>query len=120
MENETYSDIQKQDNLQIPVITTRRKTPIIQTEKRVSVLAAFKKVTQISKKATRSVNLPRIYAANARSLFPKFEDFTNTLTHYNIDVATISETWEDVNDTNHAKYIDILRNVYGYDWHSLA
>ena len=34
--------------------------------------------------------LPKIYSTNARSLFPKFDDFTEKLLNYRIDIAQIS------------------------------
>lgn len=74
----------------------------------------------VNKKALKSLNLPRMYATNARSLFPKFDSFVCNLEHYHIDVATISETWEDILDKDHNDKIEILKNNHGYEWHSLA
>ena len=41
--------------------------------------------------------LPTIYSANARSVFSKFEDLVHTFHNSRIDLAQISETWQDVN-----------------------
>ena len=64
--------------------------------------------------------LPKIYAANARSLFPKFDDFTDKLLNHRIDVAHISETWQDLKKPDHNQKIDILENRFGYKWYSFA
>jgi hypothetical protein len=64
--------------------------------------------------------LPKIYAANARSLFPKFEDFTEKLVNNRIDVVQISETWQDVKKMDHKDKIDLLENKYGYKSYSFA
>ena len=61
-----------------------------------------------------------MFATNARSLFPKLDSFTSVLEHYQIDVAVISETWEDVMSPDHCDKINKLRNEHGYDWNSLA
>ena len=39
--------------------------------------------------------LPKIYSANARSIFSKYDDFIEKLTNHRIDAAQISETWQD-------------------------
>ena len=64
--------------------------------------------------------LPKIYSANARSLFPKFKDFTQKLQNHRIDIAQISETWQDVNKQEHNQKIDILENKFGFKWYSFA
>ena len=65
-------------------------------------------------------SLPVIYSANARSLFPKFGDFVSKLQNSKVDVAHISETWQDVNKSEHNKKIDTLLNRYGFKWYSFA
>ena len=59
-------------------------------------------------------SLPVIYSANARSLFPKFGDFVSKLQNSRVDVAHISETWQDVNKSEHNKKIDTLLNRFGF------
>ena len=64
--------------------------------------------------------LPKIYSTNARSLFPKFDDFTEKLLNYRIDIAQISESWQDVRKKDHNDKIDILEHRFGYKWYSFA
>ena len=61
-----------------------------------------------------------IYSANARSVFPKFNDLTDKLQNHRIDVAQISESWQDIKKDEHNKKIDILENRFGYKWYSFA
>ena len=63
---------------------------------------------------------PRIYSANARSIYPKFDDFIHKLVHHRIQIAQISETWQDINNNDHNKKIDTLENKYGYKHYSFA
>ena len=67
-----------------------------------------------------SSSLPRIYSANARSVFPKFRDLVLKLQNLRIDIAQISETWQDVNKADHNDKIDNLKERIGYDWYSYA
>ena len=64
--------------------------------------------------------LPKVYSANARSLFPKFKDFTEKLLNHRIDIAQISETWQDIKKGDHNDKIEILENRLGYKWYSVA
>ena len=63
---------------------------------------------------------PTIYSANSRSLFPKYDDFVDRLQNSRIDIAQISETWQDVNKADHNQKIDSLENQFGYKWYSYA
>ena len=65
-------------------------------------------------------SLPTIYSANARSVFPKFRDLVQKLQNSRIDVAQISETWQDVKKKDHNDKIDTLKNKFGYTWYSYA
>ena len=65
-------------------------------------------------------SLPTIYSANARSVFPKFNDLIQKLQNHRIDVAQISETWQDTNKKDHNDKISILNNRFGYMWYSYA
>jgi hypothetical protein len=65
-------------------------------------------------------NLPTIYSANARSIFPKFDDLVDKLENSRIDIAQISETWQDIKKVDHNTKIDKLENHYGYKWYSYA
>ena len=64
--------------------------------------------------------LPKLYSANARSVFPKFDDLVEKALNLNIDVIQISETWHDVQKQSHNEKIDILEQRYGYKWHGFA
>ena len=64
--------------------------------------------------------IPTIYSANARSLFPKFDDFSEKLLNLRIDVAQISESWQDVNKDDHNDKIATLEHSLGYKWYSFA
>ena len=64
--------------------------------------------------------IPRIYSANARSLFPKHYDLIKKLINNRIDIAQISETWQDVKKEDHNEKIDELENKYGYKFYSVA
>ena len=65
-------------------------------------------------------DMPRVLATNARSIFPKFNDLVDHLQKHRIDIAQISETWEDTSSANHNDKIDILENKYGYKWLSFS
>ena len=65
-------------------------------------------------------SVPKIYSANARSLFPKYKDFTEKLINHRLDVVQISETWQDVLKEDHKIKIDELENKHGYKWYSFA
>ena len=54
------------------------------------------------------------------AVFPKFEDLTDKLQNHCIDIAHISETWQDLKKEEHKKKIDILDNRFGYKWYSYA
>ena len=65
-------------------------------------------------------SLPTIYSANARSVFPKYDDLVHKLKNSRIDLAQISETWQDINKQEHKKKIDTLEHQHGYKWYSYA
>ena len=65
-------------------------------------------------------SLPTIYSANSRSLFPKFDDLVDKLQNSRIDIAQISETWQDIKKHDHNQKIDIIENQYGFKWYSFA
>ena len=65
-------------------------------------------------------SIPKLYSANARSVFPKFDDLVDKLVHHRVDVAQISETWQDVKKQDHKQKIEELENKYGYKWYSFA
>ena len=65
-------------------------------------------------------SLPIIYSTNARSAFPKWNDLTQRLQNSRIDLAQISETWQDIKKKDHNDKIDILENTLGYKWYSFA
>ena len=64
--------------------------------------------------------IPTIFSANGRSIFPKFNDLVLKLQNHRIDLAQISETWQDVNKKDHNDKIDILEHKLGYKWYSFA
>ena len=64
--------------------------------------------------------IPTIFSANGRSIFPKFNDLVLKLQNHRIDVAQISETWQDINKKDHNDKIDILEHQLGYKWYSFA
>ena len=61
-----------------------------------------------------------MYSANARSVFPKLSDLTEKLLNHRIDVAQISESWQDLQNDDHNKKIDILEHRFGYKWYGFA
>ena len=65
-------------------------------------------------------SLPTIYSANARSVFPKYDDLVNKLQNSRIDLAQISETWQDINKQEHKQKINTLEHQHGYKWYSYA
>ena len=64
--------------------------------------------------------LPTILSANARSVFPKFDDLVHKLHNSRIDVGQISETWQDVNKREHNEKINTLEHQHGFKWYSFA
>ena len=66
------------------------------------------------------ISLPRIYSANGRSIFPKYADLIEKINNHRLDIIQISETWQDVNKSDHKHKIDILENHYGFKWYSFA
>ena len=64
--------------------------------------------------------LPTIFSANARSVFPKFDDLTQKLQNSRVDICQISETWQDIKKSDHNNKINILENQFGYKWYSYA
>ena len=54
-------------------------------------------------------SLPTVYSANARSIFPKFNDLVEKLQNSRIDIAQISETWQDIKKKEHNDKIDVLK-----------
>ena len=65
-------------------------------------------------------SLPTIFSANARSIFPKVKDLMQKLQNNRIDIAQISETWQDINKKDHNDKIDVLENKLGFIWYSYA
>ena len=65
-------------------------------------------------------SLPTIYSANARSVFPKFDDLIQKLQNHRIDIGQISETWQDIKKKDHNDKIDVLKNNLGYNWYSFS
>ena len=63
---------------------------------------------------------PKIYSANARSIFPKLKDLIEKLQNHRIDVAQISESWQDVTKGEHNDKIDMLENRFGFKWYGFA
>ena len=59
-------------------------------------------------------SLPTIYSASARSIFPKINDLDDKLQNSRIDIAQISETWQDLKKKEHNDKIDVLKNRFGY------
>ena len=64
--------------------------------------------------------IPKIYSANARSLFPKYNHFIEKLVNNRFDVVQISETWQDVNKHEHNQKIEELENKLGFKYYSFA
>ena len=64
--------------------------------------------------------IPTIYSANARSVFPKFSDLIQKLQNNRVDIGQISETWQDINKSDHKDKLNSLENQYGYKWYSYA
>ena len=64
--------------------------------------------------------IPTIYSANARSVFPKFSDLIQKLQNNRVDIGQISETWQDINKSDHKNKLNSLENQYGYKWYSYA
>ena len=65
-------------------------------------------------------SIPTIYSANARSVFPKFSDLIQKLQNNRVDIGQISETWQDINKSDHKDKLNSLENQYGYKWYSYA
>ena len=65
-------------------------------------------------------SLPTIYSANARSVFPKYNDLVEKLQNSRVDLAQISETWQDIRKDDHNDKINRLEMQYGYKWYSYA
>ena len=64
--------------------------------------------------------LPTVYSANARSVFPKYSDLVHKLQNNRVDICQISETWQDINKSDHNNKINSLENQFGYKWYSYA
>ena len=92
----------------------------ISSSSSLSSLASSSSSSSIHQVEDQFSALPKIYSANARSVFPKFDDLIKKLLNHTIDVAQISETWQDVNKKEHNDKIDVLENKFGYKWHSFA
>ena len=54
---------------------------------------------------------PKVYMTNARSLFPKFNNFLEQIINYRIGVACVSETWEDSTNKKHQAKIKNLEHI---------
>ena len=65
-------------------------------------------------------SLPTVYSANARSIFPKFNDLVEKLQNSRIDIVQISETWQDIKKKEHNDKIDVLKFKLGYMWYGYA
>ena len=63
---------------------------------------------------------PKIYSANGRSIFPKHKDLIEKLQNHRIDIAQISESWQDITKKEHNDKIDELENRFGFKWYSFA
>ena len=92
----------------------------ISSSSSLSSLASSSSSSSIHQVEDQFSALPKIYSANARSVFPKFDDLIKKLLNHTIDVVQISETWQDVNKKEHNDKIDVLENKFGYKWHSFA
>ena len=85
-----------------------------------SSITSSSSISTIDQCSTENTTLPRIYFTNARSVFPKFKDLVGKLQNNSIDIAQISETWQDKNKAEHNDKIDILENRIGFKWYSYA
>ena len=117
------------DNEIIDIITNENVTPIPQNDGNDSI-SSTSSVSSLASSDSTSTSLhqvedqftaiPKIYSANARSVFPKFDDLVKKLENHCIDVAQISETWQDINKKEHNDKIDVLEHRFGIKWHSFA
>ena len=89
-------------------------------ESSISASSSSSLVSSVDQCSDQFSSLPTIYSANARSIFPKFRDFTEKLQNHRVDIAQISETWQDVKKQEHNNMIDILENRLGKKWCSTA
>ena len=83
-------------------------------------ISSSSSVSTLVQCSSTNINLPRIYFTNARSIFPKLKSLAEKLQNYSIDIAQISETWQDIHKQEHNDKIDILENRLGYKWYSYA
>ena len=60
-----------------------------------------------------ALNLPIVASYNMRSLFPKIQNFTTDILERNIDVAFVTEIWENAENINHQSEIDKMFEVNG-------
>ena len=67
-------------------------------------------LTSLPQTNNQFLSIPTIYSANARSVFPKFNDLVLKLQNHRVDIAQISETWQDINKKDHNDKIDILEH----------
>ena len=79
-----------------------------------SSILSSSSVSTLVQCSSTNINLPRIYFTNARSIFPKLKDLAEKLQNNSIDIAQISETWQDIHKQEHNDKIDILENRLGY------
>ena len=107
----------------------RRPSKIPQTDGNISLLSSSSmnssilsssSVSTLVQCSSTNINLPRIYFTIARSIFPKLKDLAEKLQNNSIDIAQISETWQDIHKQEHNDKIDILENRLGYKWYSYA
>ena len=120
------------DDLIPPILVpTKVMTDIPQLDGNVSVESSFEtslgslettssSVSSVEQCEDQFSTIPKIYAANARSVFPKFNDLTQKLLNHRIDVAHISESWQDTKKREHNTKIDMLENRFGYKWYGYA
>ena len=54
-----------------------------------------------------ALNLPAVASYNLRSLFPKVRNFVTDILERNIDLAFLSEIWENAENYNHKYEIEI-------------
>ena len=111
-EHSTTSCIPQLDGLNdsLPSSITSSDTSILST-------SSYSSIPQTNDQFTP---LPTIYSANGRSIFPKYIDLSEKLQNHRIDIAQISETWQDINKNEHNDKIDELENNFGYSWYSFA
>ena len=72
------------------------------------------------RRATVANYLPVVTVCNARSLFPKIENFKNDLLEQEIDVSLVCEVWEKAEDPIHKNKITEMLEFDGLKYFSTA